>query len=284
MSGILTPAQTHKILKELGHQPQKKLGQNFLIDKNIVHKSITLAALKPMDIVIEIGPGLGTLSSALLESGAIVYAIEKDPTLTNYLQKNLIPKFPNSFNLINADALDFPLANLPFENAQNFKIIANLPYAIATPWLESILNGPLPSGMTLMLQKEAADRLCASHNSKSFSAISIFLNSAYTKTAEHKVSANCFYPKPKVDSLLLHLEKNKKPFLFHPKTRELIRTLFTQRRKQIASLSKQIKTAYDLSPWLNHIESNNIPLSARPENIPIVIWQKLNELIFLQSS
>lgn len=279
MSGILTPAQTYQILQGLGHQPKKKLGQNFLIDKNIVKKSLSLANVKPNDIVVEIGPGLGTLSSALVEEGTILYAVEKDKTLAEYLRNSLCPRFPETFHLLEGDALDHPLANLPSENTSHFKIIANLPYAICTPWLDAVLSGPLPLSMTLMLQKEAADRFCASHGSKSFSAISIFLNSAFKKAAEHKVSRRCFYPEPNVDSTLLHLERLDKPFIFHSQTRDIIRTIFTQRRKQIASLCKQLKTISDLSEWLAFIESENFPLTARPEDLPIKIWQKLDNLV-----
>lgn len=283
MSGILTPAQTYHILQELGAQPNKKLGQNFLIDKNIVKKSLLLGNVKPDDIVVEIGPGLGTLSSALLEAGAILYAIEKDPLLAQYLTENILPQFPSSFHLIKADALDAPIANLPQTLSNNFKIIANLPYAIATPWLDAILSGPLPSSMTLMLQKEAADRLCALHGSKSFGAISIFLNSAFKKTAEHKVSRHCFYPEPNVDSTLLHLEKVETPFIFQPQTRTLIRSFFTQRRKQIGSLAKRYRDLSDLSNWLNFLASKGFSTATRPEDLPIYAWQELNAIINQQN-
>lgn len=279
MSGILTPAQTYQILQGLGHQPKKKLGQNFLIDKNIVKKSLTLANVKPDDVIVEIGPGLGTLSSALLEEGAILYAVEKDNTLAEYLKNNLCSRFPETFHLLNCDALDHPLAGLPNEKTSSFKIIANLPYAICTPWLDAVLSGPLPLSMTLMLQKEAADRFCASHGSKSFSAISIFLNSAFKKTTEHKVSRHCFYPEPGVDSTLLYLEQIDKPFIFHSQTRDIIRALFTQRRKQIASLCKQLKNIPDLSHWLTFIEAKGIPLTTRSEDLPIEIWQELDRLL-----
>ncbi len=276
MSGILTPAQTYQILQDLGHQPKKKLGQNFLIDKNIVRKSLALANVKADEIVVEIGPGLGTLSSALLEERVALYAVEKDERLYDYLLETLVKQFPDSFHLLNADALDHPLAGLPVGEIETFKIIANLPYAIATPWLDAVLSGPLPLSMTLMLQKEAADRFCASCGSKSFGAISIFLNSAFKKTAEHKVSRHCFYPEPKVDSILLHLERIEDPFVFHSQTREIIRMLFTQRRKQIGSLAKQLKNISDLSSWMKYLESKNIPLTSRAEDLSLEIWQELD--------
>lgn len=279
MSKILSPSQTNDILKQLGHQPNKKLGQNFLIDKNIVKKSLSLANVKPHDVIVEIGPGLGTLSYALLESNTILFAVEKDPGLANYLKENIVPFFPSSFHLINADALDYPLANLSAAYFSQFKIVANLPYAIATPWLDAVLAGPLPTGMTLMLQKEAADRFCALHGSKSFGAISIFLNSAFKKTNSHKVSRHCFYPEPNVDSILLHLEKLENPFIFRSKTKELIRFFFTQRRKQIGSLIKQLPDDQSLAKWLDVLTDNKLSHSLRPEDLPIEIWQKLDSLV-----
>ena len=279
MTGSLTPAQTLSILQSLGHHPNKKLGQNFLIDKNIVKKSIALSQVNEDDHIIEVGPGLGTLSSAILETGATLYAVEKDKTLAQYLNENLVPRFPDTFHLLNADALDHPLAELP-ENITNFKIVANLPYAIATPWLESIINDPLPLNLTLMLQKEAADRFCAPHGSKAFAPISIFLNSAFNPVTTHKVSRHCFYPEPNVDSTLLLLEKKPSPFIFKPTTRHLIRAFFTQRRKQIQSLCKQQPEPNPLNAWLNILNNDfNLPPSTRPESIPIPAWQKLDALL-----
>ena len=181
----LTPAQTHALLEHLNRTPNKRLGQNFLIDGNIVNKSLQLAQVTSEDRVIEIGPGLGTLTRGLLEKGAHVYAIELDPILYRYLSEVIVPEYPN-FRLMQGDAVDHPLGSL--ENlSKQFKVVANLPYAIATPWLEKVLAGPLPDKMVLMLQKEAADRFTAAHGSKNFGAISIFLAAAY----EQLITSSC---------------------------------------------------------------------------------------------
>jgi Dimethyladenosine transferase (rRNA methylation) len=105
----LTPSKTRQILESIGHTPQKKLGQNFLIDGNIVRKSLDLAAVSSTDTIVEVGPGLGTLTQTLLKTGATVYAIEKDPRLHQYLCDTLVPEFPNSLKLTLGDALDLPL-------------------------------------------------------------------------------------------------------------------------------------------------------------------------------
>src|SRR5210317_661822 len=154
----LTPSKTRAILASLDHRPRKPLGQNFLIDGNIVRKSLQLANLSPTEHVVEIGPGLGTLTEAMLEAGCLVDAIELDTILAGHLRETLCTRFESSFNLIEGDAVQYPRAGLP-PDIDHFKIVANLPYSITTPWLEAVLRFPLPSEMVLMMQKEAADRL-----------------------------------------------------------------------------------------------------------------------------
>ena len=148
--GQLSPSQTLELLKRLEHAPVKKLGQNFLVDSNIVRKSLELADVRSGDDVVEVGPGLGTLSGALLQAGAKVHAVELDKTLHAFLKEHFAQV--KEFSIINADAIDYPLANLP-KDVTEFKIVANLPYAISTPWLDKVLSGRLPSRMSLMLQK-----------------------------------------------------------------------------------------------------------------------------------
>src|ERR1041384_6824733 len=106
----LSPTATRALLDQLGHQPKRFLGQNFLIDGNIVRKSLELAAVQPGDAIVEIGPGLGTLTSALLEAGAEVWAVEKDRVLHAHLTETLAPRFPEKFHLLEGDAVEHPLA------------------------------------------------------------------------------------------------------------------------------------------------------------------------------
>ncbi len=274
-NGQLSPSQTLELLKKLEHSPVKKLGQNFLIDSNIVRKSLELADVRAGDNVVEVGPGLGTLSGALLQAGANVYAVELDKTLHAYLKEHF--KEVEKFSLINADAVEFPLANLPAET-KNFKIVANLPYAISTPWLDKILSGILPERMSLMLQKEAALRFAATDGTKEFSPISIVLSEAYEVIAKHKVSAACFYPKPAVDSILLALKLKEKSFVFKPKTKEIMRYAFSKRRKQILSIAKSAEDfAQPLLKWLE-IDTSLKP-ETRPERIDASHWKILDEII-----
>ena len=209
----LSPSATRDLLARLGHQPKRFLGQNFLVDGNIVRKSLELAGIKPGDAVVEIGPGLGTLTSALLEAGAEVWAVEKDRQLHAHLEETLVKQYP-ALHLLEGDAVDQPLAGFkPMEAPPRpFKIVANLPYAISTPWMDEVLGGPLPERMVLMLQQEAAQRYVARPGSKLFGSISIFVQSVFAPDRGHKVAAGCFYPQPDIESYLLNLARRPRPF------------------------------------------------------------------------
>lgn len=273
--GILTPSATRQLLRDLQLQPKKRLGQNFLIDGNIVRKSISMAGIQPGDHVVEIGPGLGTLTAALLDAGAKVHAVETDDQLYNHLNSSLTPHYPDRLELLHADAVKFPLAGLPAAST-SFKIVANLPYAISTPWLEKVLSGPLPSQMVLMLQKEAAGRYTASCGSKAYGAITVFLQASYERSSEHNVSRRCFYPAPAVDSVLLNLTLKPSPVVFKGKAKSVIRSIFSQRRKQIGTITRHMP---EMADWLARLDSLGIPLSTRPESIPLSAWLELDSLL-----
>ena len=267
----LSPNQTRELLGELEHFPNKKLGQNFLIDGNIVRKSIELADIGPESKVVEVGPGLGTLTRAILSTGAQLYAVERDSTLAEDLRNKLVPE-QDRLNLTEGDCLDHPRAALTDEQAENgFKIVANLPYAVSTPWMEAILAGPLPERMVLMLQKEAADRYIAPHGSKTFGAISIFLQAAYDVHSKHLVSANCFHPAPKVDSTLLRIDLKPDAIRFTEEARACVRRIFTQRRKQLGALCK--KDAHPAArQWFEQLVEKGYAPTVRPEDIPASEW------------
>src|SRR4051812_15304146 len=121
----LSPTETRDVLARLGHQPKRRLGQNFLVDGNIVRKSLALAEVAAGDVVVEIGPGLGTLTSALLEAGASVWAIEQDRALHAYLAAELVPRYPDTLHLREGDAVEEPRAGLPDDlAAAGFKVVA----------------------------------------------------------------------------------------------------------------------------------------------------------------
>ena len=273
----LTPTSTRELLARLGHTPKRFLGQNFLVDSNIVKKSLELAKVAPGDVVVEVGPGLGVLTEALCQAGAQVWAVEKDERLHAHLAATLAPLFP-SLTLTLGDAVDLPLAGLPAEKASaDFKVVANLPYAISTPWMDAVLDSALPERMVLMLQREAADRYHASHGSKSFGAISIFLQAAYDVMPGHAVSAGCFHPRPDVDSFLLNLVRRKDAFRFSKTSKLLIRNIFQQRRKQIGSVLKDRAPGL-AAAWLEQLGAAGYSHQTRAEAIPNALWQQLGLL------
>jgi 16S rRNA (adenine1518-N6/adenine1519-N6)-dimethyltransferase len=271
---------TLKVVKELllthGLAPRKWMGQNFLVEGNIARKSLDLAEILAGDIVVEIGPGLGALTQLLLAAGCQVYAIEKDNGLFRYLDSGLVPEFNKSLHLLKGDAMDNPLASLE-PSAGEFKIVANLPYAISTPWLDEVLSGPLPSHMVLMLQKEAATRFVAESGSGNFGPIAIFLRSAYDWDTIHKVGAQCFYPRPEVGSALLSLKRKSNPLLFSREIKNDIRQIFRQRRKQISSLLAKLEVNPRFSIWLEKLVAEGLPRDTRPEAIQLEQWQRLAE-------
>jgi len=289
----LSYTATRDLLAKLGHNPKRFLGQNFLVDGNIVRKSLELGQVTSGDRVVEVGPGLGTLTRALLDAGAEVWAVEKDRRLYEHLAET----FGSSprLHLMEGDAVEQPLAGLPEANrlqestplgshtsktACGWKIVANLPYAISTPWMVGVLNsGRLPERMVLMLQLEAAERYAAQPGTKAFGAVSIFLQSAYALAPGHRVAGSCFYPKPDVDSYLLHLVRRERPFVFSPETQAVIRACFQQRRKQLGSLLRGVASA-TLPPnataaWLDELAAAGFSSKTRPEAVPIALWQKL---------
>ena len=275
----LSPSETTSLLERLGHLPKKKLGQNFLIDGNIVEKSLQLADLPASGDVVEIGPGLGTLTRKLLDSGQTVHSVEIDYRLAENIEKTEAEAIQQGKLILSrADAVKMPLGSLP-DSVTNYAIVANLPYAISSAWLESVLNTQrLPTRMVLMMQKEAVERIWAKPGTKEYHALSIFISNTYQLTEKHAVSRKCFYPAPAVDSMLIRMDLKEDAFLFSSATRALIRKIFTQRRKQLGSLAK--KEAPEIKEIiLQWLDESDHPISSRPEQIPAKDWKSLGELL-----
>jgi len=278
----LTPTQTRSLLMQIGIIPRKNLGQNFLVDGNLVRKSLELAELKPGDVVVEIGPGLGTLSEAMLEVGAELYSVEIDRHLDRHLRSTVLSKHPEKFHLLEGDGVEHPRAGLPDNHPAvkngTYKVVANVPYSVSTPWLDALLSGPLPERLVLMLQRESAERFTAPPGTPERGAISIFTEAALARYGSHPVSHTCFYPEPKVDSVLLCLTRKPDARALHPATKKLIREFFTQRRKQIGSLAR--RTGHPaLEHWLEKLPALGLDAKARPEDLPLAAWLELDSLI-----
>lgn len=269
----LSLSATRELLTRLGHGPRRWLGQNFLVDPNIVRKSLELGEVAHGDRVVEVGPGLGTLTGALLAAGARVWAVEKDADLAGHLRATLGSN--PAFHLTEGDAVDLPLAGLP-RPEEGFKVVANLPYAISSPWMEAVCRGPHPSLMVLMLQREAADRLTAEVGTGHWSALTIQVDLSFERIALHPVPPRCFHPAPRVDSCLLVLRRRPLARRLSPKARDVARALFTQRRKQVGSSARRLfPDDPQVSAWVGGLSRHGLDSTARPEDIPSAAWLEL---------
>lgn len=235
---ISSPKNLIAFLEEHGLQANKTASQNFLVDGNIIRKIVKEAKVTADDLVIEIGPGPGALTEALLATGCRVWAIEKDHKLAGLLRR-LCPD-ENRFKIFSEDFLDFPLEELLA--GQKAKVVANLPYHITTPILTKLIPlNNLFSSLTLMVQKEVAERCVAKEGGKTCSSLSLFLQFFSNMNYGFTVDPNCFFPKPSVQSAVIHFHLKTPPvvpdqdLLFL-----LIRTSFQQRRKMLKTSLKNL--------------------------------------------
>jgi 16S rRNA (adenine1518-N6/adenine1519-N6)-dimethyltransferase len=211
----------------------KRLGQNFLIDPNIVRKIVSLAALAPTDTVLEIGPGRGILTAALCQAAGHVTAIEIDPRLHAYVSEQLAPA--HNLRLVLGDAMTYPLKELPIGTA----VVANLPYYISTPLLFRLLEhrDRFPR-MVLMLQNEVADRLAAKPGTPDYGVLSVTAQYAASVSKAFKVSPQCFRPRPEVSSAVVLLRATEQRELSPEEAKRfgrLVKAAFAHRRKTLVN-------------------------------------------------
>ncbi len=264
---LFKPSELQAFLKERGVHAKKGLSQNFLIDGNIIQKIIDMASVSKEDLVIEIGSGPGALTEALLEKGAFVTAIEMDALFAKELQRLQTPD--HRLNIICSDVLKFPLDNfLQKHPEKTYKVVANLPYHITTPILILLLPlYPSIESLTIMVQKEFADRMIAEKRTPEYSSFTLFLQFYASIDKSFTVSPHCFYPKPKVYSSVVHctlhpplLKTNSDAFFL------LTRTAFGKRRKMLRTSLKDLYAAEELEQALAHLGH---PHTARPEELTI---------------
>jgi 16S rRNA (adenine1518-N6/adenine1519-N6)-dimethyltransferase len=239
----------------------KRLGQNFLIDPNIVRKIVALAEITATDSVLEIGPGRGILTEALCRAAGRVTAVEVDPRLHAYLSERQ-SDFPNLI-LVLDDVLQFPLENLPVGTV----VVANLPYYLSTPLLFRLLDqrDRFPR-MVLMLQEEVADRLVAKPNSSDYGVLSIMAQYAAEISKAFRVSAHCFRPRPEVGSAVVLLRTKKRRDLMRdeePKFAALVKAAFGHRRKTLVNSLRE--EGYDHKLVLEALDSLTLSHRARAE-------------------
>lgn len=237
MEKIATPQGTKAILNQYPFIFQKKFGQNFLIDPHVLSKIISAANITKEDCVLEIGPGIGSVTEALIEHAGKVISVEIDNQLIPILEERFGQE--QNFKLIHNDILKVDLENLIKEESpdRKIKVVANLPYYITTPIIMELLENQLPiESITVMVQKEVADRLASAPGSKQYGAITVAVN-YYAKTyLVANVPRNCFMPRPNVDSAVLKFTLNEKPEVEAKNIKQLfqiIRAAFSQRRKTL---------------------------------------------------
>ncbi|MCZ2260563.1 16S rRNA (adenine(1518)-N(6)/adenine(1519)-N(6))-dimethyltransferase RsmA [Sporosarcina sp. G11-34] len=235
---IATPVRTKEILKKHGFSFKKSLGQNFLIDPNVLRNIVSHAGLSEKTGVIEIGPGIGALTEHLARSAGKVVAFEIDGRLLPVLEDTLSPY--NNVTIIHQDILEVNLLEVmeeQFAEYEDVVVVANLPYYVTTPIIMKFLLGKVPiSGMIIMMQKEVADRITASPGTKAYGSLSIAIQYYMDADVAMIVPRTVFMPQPNVESAVLRLTRKEKlpaqvkdeGFLF-----EVSRGSFVQRRKTI---------------------------------------------------
>lgn len=275
--------ETKFILKKYGISANKSLGQNFLVSDETIEKIVESANISKEDLIIEIGPGLGTLTKELLEKAGKVIAIELDKRMIEILTERF--KLYNTFELINEDVLQVDLNNLIKENSnlKHVKIVANLPYYITTPIIMKLLEEKLEiDSITVMIQKEVADRLTAVPGEKDTGAITYAVYYYAEPKKIVKVLRDAFIPEPNVDSEVIQLKIRKE----HPvdvKNEELmfkiIKYAFMQRRKTLVnalSNTELFNSKEDIIKILNEL---NIDDKVRGEKLTLKQYAQISNFL-----
>ena len=239
MEDLINAGKTASVIKKYDFSFQKRFGQNFLIDEHVLDKIIEAAGIGKSDGVIEIGPGIGTMTQRLCEKAGKVVAVEIDRELIPILHDTL-SEYSN-VTVINADVMKTDLAALIRDefDGMNVKVVANLPYYITTPIVMSLLEQRLPlSNITIMVQKEVAQRMQAQPGTKDYGALSLAVQYFADTYIAANVPPNCFMPRPKVGSSVIRLTVRKTPEVEAQDEKlmfELIRASFNQRRKTLVN-------------------------------------------------
>lgn len=234
------PTNTIAVLNRYGFSFQKKFGQNFLIDENVVEKIVRDAGVTKDDFVLEIGPGIGTMTQILCENAREVVAVEIDDKLIPILTEHTLSWYDN-VTVIHEDILKLDIVKLANERngGKPIKVVANLPYYITTPIIMGLFESHVPlDSITIMVQKEVADRMQVGPGTKDYGALSLAVQYYAKPQILLNVPASCFMPRPNVDSAVIQLTRYEKPpvevadehLMFR-----LIRASFNQRRKTMTN-------------------------------------------------
>ena len=269
-------SEMRQVLSDRGIQLTKSLGQNFLHDTNQLTRIAALGELTPSDHVLEIGPGLGPLTELLLNSGAHVFAIEKDRRLIEFL-RDRFAGCPN-LELLHGDALDY--VKTADRDWSRWKLVANLPYSVASPILVELALAPKPpERLVATLQLEVVQRIVSRAGEDNYGLLSLYLQLRYEPREWFKIPSSCFFPPPDVDSGTILLRFRPVPLLSSelvPVFRRLVKLAFSERRKMMAKLLKQQWPADRLADAFTRL---NISPQARAESVPLEQFIELTKAL-----
>ena len=282
MADLGIPKNTIAVLQKYNFVFQKKFGQNFLIDPRVLEKIVDAARITPQDCVLEIGPGIGTMTQYLAESAREVVAVEIDRALIPILQDTLSAY--DNVTVLNQDIMKVDVGRIVEERNQGrpIKVVANLPYYITTTIIMGLLENHVPlQSITVMVQKEVAERMQVGPGTKEYGALSLAVQYYAMPEVVAHVPANCFMPRPNVDSTVIRLTRYQEPpvkaadekYLF-----ALIRASFNQRRKTLANgllggmglPREQVVAA---------LEEMGLPASVRGEALTLEQFARLSNLL-----
>ena len=274
MATLGNPKNTIEIIQKYQFAFQKKFGQNFLIDTHVLDKIISAAGITGDDCVLEIGPGIGTMTQYLAEHAGKVVAVEIDTNILPILDETL--KGYSNVTVINSDILKLDMNQLvdEYNDGRPIKVVANLPYYITTPIIMGLFESNVPiDNITVMVQKEVADRMQVGPGSKDYGALSLAVQYYAKPYIVANVPPNCFIPRPNVGSAVIRLTRYQEPpvqvdepgIMFR-----LIRASFNQRRKTLQNgLNNSPEVPYTKEQIAAAIESLGVPASVRGEALTL---------------
>lgn len=284
MTTLGNPKNTIEILNKYQFVFQKKFGQNFLIDTHVLEKIIKSAGVTKEDFVLEIGPGIGTMTQYLAESTREVAAVEIDKKLIPILEDTL-SEYPN-VTIINQDILKLDINKLAVEKngGRPMKVVANLPYYITTPIIMGLFESHVPiDSITIMVQKEVADRMKVGPGTKDYGALSLAVQYYAKPEIVANVPPNCFMPRPKVGSSVIRLTAHKEVPVDVKNEKlmfQIIRASFNQRRKTLINgLNNSAQLNFSKECIIQALEEMKLPLTIRGEALTLSEFAALSNLL-----
>lgn len=285
MATLGNPKETIEILNKYHFIFQKKYGQNFLIDTHVLDKIVKAAGVTKEDMVLEVGPGIGTLTQYLCENAREVIAVEIDKALIPILEDTLSPY--DNVTVINEDILKLDINKLVQEKngGKPIKIVANLPYYITTPIIMGLFEAHVPiDNITVMVQKEVADRMQSGPGSKDYGALSLAVQYYAVPYIAANVPPNCFMPRPNVGSAVIRLSlKDNIPVKIKDEKLmfQLIRASFNQRRKTLANgLNNGTEIKLTKDAIQEAIEGLGVSPTIRGEALTLEQFARLSDIIY----